>query len=58
MSLEEPTESSRGIVPPQQVWETLDPTQQQVVLQTVVCLCQQIIEMWKQEEDDEQFSTR
>jgi TRAP-type C4-dicarboxylate transport system substrate-binding protein len=56
MRLEEPTESSRGTIPPQQVWETLDPTQQKMVLQAVVCLCQQIIEMWKQEENDEQHS--
>jgi hypothetical protein len=58
MSTEEQTESLRGTVPPQQVWETLNPTQQQVVLQTVVILCQQIIEMWKQEDSDEQFSDR
>jgi hypothetical protein len=58
MSPEEQTESLRGTVPPQQVWETLNPTQQQIVLQAVVSLCQQIIEMWKQEQSHEQLSDR
>jgi hypothetical protein len=58
MSTKEQAESLRGPVPPQQVWETLNPTQQQVILQTVVSLCQQIIETWQQEVSDDQHSDR
>ena len=54
MSPKEQTEALRNTVPPQLVWETLNPTQQQVILQTVISLCQQIIEMWQQEVSDDQ----
>ncbi len=37
----------------QQVWETLDPDQQQQVLKTVVHLCQEMIEEQEQEARNE-----
>jgi hypothetical protein len=40
---EQPQQTAVAILS-QQVWETLDPIQQQVVLKTVVSLCQEIIE--------------
>jgi TRAP-type C4-dicarboxylate transport system substrate-binding protein len=40
----------------QQVWETLDPDQQQQVLKTVVSLCQEMIEEQEQEALNEPHS--
>jgi hypothetical protein len=37
-------------IQPQQVWETLQTTQQQSVLQVVVQLCHQIAQLWEREE--------
>jgi hypothetical protein len=58
MSPEDQIEPSREILLPQQVWETLNLTQQQTVLQAVISLCQHIIEMWYWEESNEQPSVR
>lgn len=44
-----PPVAGRGIVPPQ-VWDTLSVSQQTAVLQTVIRICQEIIDQWVQEE--------
>jgi len=49
---EQPQQTAVAILS-QQVWETLDPIQQQVVLKTVVSLCQEIIEDQEQEARNE-----
>ena len=44
-----PASVGKVIMPPQ-VWETLSVSQQTVVLQTVIRICQEIINQWNQEE--------
>lgn len=38
--------STEGVVLTQTIWETLNATQQEMVLQTVVQICCQIAEKW------------
>lgn len=43
---------------PQQVWATLNPSQQKTVLQTLVQMCYQLINQQGQEKKDEPISER
>ncbi len=52
-----PASVGKVIVPPQ-VWETLSLSQQTVVLQTVIRICQEIIDQWNQEERHEPVPER
>jgi len=41
---------------PKQVWATLTAAQQQIILQTIVKVCQSLAAQWKQEADREPVS--
>lgn len=52
--MEQPVAPTSGMITvPPQVWETLTATQQTAVLQTIVRICQEMIEQWGQEEQHE-----
>lgn len=53
MRPEEHPQQPEAAILSQQVWKTLDPAQQQVVLKIVVSLCQQMIEIREQEARNE-----
>lgn len=38
---------------PDQVWQTLSPSQQQIIFQTLVRMCQTLAAHWSQEEKNE-----
>ena len=44
--------NNKDIILPPKVWDTLDAKQQTLVVQTIVNLCQQMIEVRKQEENE------
>jgi hypothetical protein len=49
----EQTTNGRGVVQPQTVWPTLNMKQQQLVLQTIVSICQQMVSQYQEENNDE-----
>ncbi len=49
MEQQEASHSVEAVSPPQMIWETLTVTQQEMVLQTMVWICHQIVEQWNQE---------
>ena len=49
MEQQEASHSVGAASPPQMIWETLTVTQQEMVLQTMVWICHQIVEQWNQE---------
>ncbi len=46
------------VLKPQQVWETLGAAQQAMVKQTMIRICQETLNRWRQEEKDEPIIER
>lgn len=43
---------------PRQVWGTLTPSQQKIILQTIIQMCQRLVSQHNQEQNDEPAPTQ
>jgi hypothetical protein len=50
--------STERVLQPQQVWETLGAAQRAIVMQTIIRICQETLNRWRQEEKHEPIIER
>jgi len=53
MREQETSPQQQSITVPAQVWNSLSPSQQKLVLQTIVRICQDLVSQWSQEAKNE-----